>query len=333
MKEMETMKTHALVLLTTVALGLPACMMDTENPAPEQPIDDLSQEASGNEPGTNGLDTEYLRGAKRLPLLGNVNVKNALIKNPLNKLPIEVLNVLKSETKIATGLERPNTHLLKAIVKCALLPTTATSKGQPVTFDTRKLTGWMGLHPKWYTEPCGLDCQEKVSACVIAGTNYARLIIKVDLASDASDMTRKQNPSFPIKEGAYWGNIFKDTADIQGCYALEGLDYEYTHPTASVIGGGPIPVDLMNRTCLFFAASAPYCFEGSTDSGGNQINYFTNMKKGTDLLEVQSCPSLCDITSNGNLSNCKDVAGGTTNHVFTVRRAMGSNNSGIYKKK
>ena len=80
-----------------------------------------------------------------------------------------------------------------------------------------KFRGSLGVAPEWYGGTCDRDCQQKVSACLIALTNRTGKHVAVSLLSGADSMGKRLLPSdedlpFPHQEGAFFGNVFSSEA-------------------------------------------------------------------------------------------------------------------------
>jgi hypothetical protein len=116
---------------------------------------------------------------------------------------------------------------------CAMPPghhVTLTINGSPVDFD-----GSLGLAPEWENGPCQFECQRWISACMLARVNAYGVHVKLSLRapraqllangdteaynrtqylelSDSADPTLDESTLYPLREGAYFGNIF-DSAD------------------------------------------------------------------------------------------------------------------------
>ncbi len=148
------------------------------------------------------------------------------------------------------------------------------------------LNGQIGIAPEWETGACGKDCQEKVSACVLAHVNTSGKHIALWLDGPDAAIGWGKNASYPFQEGSFFGNIFLKTPVASYC---NGVDFEY----------GVVPGRLgANQT------GAPY-----TDP------------IGTNAL----CGSGCTAASgaypyNDGFSVCYGAGGVAYKHVVTVWR-------------
>ncbi len=300
------MKKLSTFVITGAALVLTACTGPIEEMDSEGNIDEVSLAASGNPNGENGLSTSYIRGLDRVELLRTHATD--LVDSPLNSADLST--AIKNEVCGGTAPRR-NTAVLKQIVQCALTPT------QSVTFPCSSspggqwtIQGHAGVHSQWATSACTGACQSKVSACVIAMTNFSSEEIKIDLASAAPSMNlTKAASGYDRVEGAYWGNIFSTPyEDVNGCYAPDSTNWAYN----STVWGAN--VSLMNRACQGFdfpqESNYQWCIVGTPTIYFNNINPANN--------NVRPCDVAC--ASRSAAGNYTDCGSNSTDFVVTVRR-------------
>jgi hypothetical protein len=118
------------------------------------------------------------------------------------------------------------------VVECALAAEESVTKvvdGVTVEFE-----GALGLAPEWLDEPCDEDCQEWVSACVLARTNVSEQEVTLWLEGDHPALSTAAHPSHPHYEASFFGNLFA------------GPDQEYMCLGPVV---GPLLAQLDGRTC------------------------------------------------------------------------------------
>jgi hypothetical protein len=93
------------------------------------------------------------------------------------------------------------------IVRCALPETESITKtdqyGNSYTFP-----GLIGLAPQWQTGACDLNCQEVVSACLMAHVNTSGVHVPLWIVAQNTAVGWGQNVEFPNQEGAFFGNVF-----------------------------------------------------------------------------------------------------------------------------
>ncbi|MCA9706849.1 MAG: hypothetical protein KDK70_13435, partial [Myxococcales bacterium] len=95
-------------------------------------------------------------------------------------------------------------------VECALTEEqslTVSIDGEPTTFD-----GALGLAPQWLSGPCNGDCQEWVSACLLARTNLTGIAdVEVVLWIDDPSSSDDPDPDYTYEAG-FFGNLFTSSS-------------------------------------------------------------------------------------------------------------------------
>ncbi len=97
---------------------------------------------------------------------------------------------------------------IRYLVECALPEGESVTKniqGQTLTFQ-----GMLGLAPEWEDGACDVDCQEWVSACMLARTNASGETVAIWLQADHPALGMDSSPSFPVYEASFFGNLFAD---------------------------------------------------------------------------------------------------------------------------
>lgn len=156
----------------------------------------------------------------------NALTVNALTVNALtvNALTVNALtvNALTVNALTVNSLAQPDTReLFSYIVSCAL------PEGKTLTFkddDDNVLysfEGSLGLAPEWGKPhgKCNENCQQWVSACVLARTNYVgeHVTISVRGNDDALQTTAQERATFSRREATYFGNIFSQPQRLLAC--------------------------------------------------------------------------------------------------------------------
>jgi hypothetical protein len=135
----------------------------------------------------------------------------------LNSLALNslALNSLALNSLALNGLEHSledpgNRDVFKYVVGCALPVSeslTLTVQGVSYTFN-----GELGLAPEWGEEDgsCGDSCQQWVSACVIARTDFLGQAKLISLRGDNPGLqtTASERSAYSSGEAAYYGDIF-----------------------------------------------------------------------------------------------------------------------------
>lgn len=104
------------------------------------------------------------------------------------------------------------------LVECALPLGASIVKqvdGQPLV-----LHGHVGLTPEWEEGACDVDCQQWVSACMLARTNVSAQSVSIWLRADHPALTTG-SPAYPIYEGSFFGNLFADPETRYLCQGSE----------------------------------------------------------------------------------------------------------------
>jgi hypothetical protein len=102
--------------------------------------------------------------------------------------------------------DEANHALVRYLTECALPKNTTITKvvdGEPLEF-----AGRVGLAPEWEDEPCDQDCQEWVSACLLARTNVSGQSVELWLRADHPAIGSAKSLSFPTYEASFFGNLF-----------------------------------------------------------------------------------------------------------------------------
>lgn len=138
------------------------------------------------------------------------------------------------------------------LVECALSPEQSVTKTRKSDGQTFVLHGAIGLAPNWENGACNQDCQEWVSACLLARTNFSGESIGIWLSADHPAIGTGQTSDYPYYEASFYGNLFADA------------DAKYLCRSNQALSGGQMSDHLQARTC---DGEAPgVC--GFTDWGG-----------------------------------------------------------------
>ncbi len=174
------------------------------------------------------------------------------------------------------------------LVECALPEGSQISKlvgGELLTFD-----GWLGLAPEWESEACDEDCQQWVTACLLARTNVTGETVSIWMRADHPAIGEGLHPLYPGYEASFFGNIFADPESQHFCQG-------------TVVG--PTLAQLEGRTCA-----------GLTNEQCGFIKY-------TECSQVQRC-SFAPEPAVGELApsptNCISgaVNGGSAFHTIST---------------
>lgn len=154
-------------------------------------------------------------------------------------------------------------------VECAL-PDGA-SITRVVDGKTVVLEGVVGLAPAWETEACDEDCQEWVSACLLARTNVEGNSIQIAIIGDHETLSLEP-PAGASFEAAFYGNLFTSPSDRFLCKgsALTVVQ-EFLDGRTCSVGAG--------KTCDFTAYNNCSNHSRCTYDGPKQV-VPTNCKAG-----------------------------------------------------
>lgn len=110
---------------------------------------------------------------------------------------------------------------LQYLVSCALTPEQAvryTMGGQSTV-----LHGSMGLAPGWFDGGLKPQAQRRVSACILARTNYFGQRVEISMRADWPDAPAalrtdaQEEKAFPRMEGRFFGNLFSAAPSAYVC--------------------------------------------------------------------------------------------------------------------
>lgn len=111
-------------------------------------------------------------------------------------------------------LDAASLQTARYMVECALPADRSVTK--TVDGETIVLDGLLGLAPEWETDACDQDCQEWVSACLLARTNVSGETVQIFVAGDHEALVAAP-PVGTVLEAAFYGNLFEDPAGKYLC--------------------------------------------------------------------------------------------------------------------
>jgi hypothetical protein len=107
---------------------------------------------------------------------------------------------------------------MEYLVGCALDSTQSVTWKNPSTQTVHQWTGKLGLCSQWETQAPSMECKTRVSACLLARNNAygvtVDLSVRGENPQDASMfwLDATEASAFPVREGAFYGNIFDPAA-------------------------------------------------------------------------------------------------------------------------
>jgi len=120
---------------------------------------------------------------------------------------------LSEDSELLLDSERRDT--VRYLVECALPQGHDITKlvdGEWLIFD-----GAVGLAPEWEDEECDEDCQEWVTACMLARTNISGQTVSIWMRADHPTIGDGMSPQFPAYEASFFGNLFADSPSQHFC--------------------------------------------------------------------------------------------------------------------
>lgn len=115
-------------------------------------------------------------------------------------------------------------ELITYMVECTLPLGRSITKNDPVHGGTITFDGYVGLAPQWETGACNQDCQQWVSACLLARSNALGRSISIELVADHPAIgTRRTQPFiYLFEEAGFHGNLFLDPPQTHACLGSGG---------------------------------------------------------------------------------------------------------------
>ena len=108
-------------------------------------------------------------------------------------------------------------EFLEYTVSCAL-PAGASAQ-VAVNGSWETFPGEIGLAPQWRTRSCDVSCQQWVSACLLARTNYYGVHVQLSARGPHPALASGffERLQYPLEEGAFFGNLFSDQPRMYAC--------------------------------------------------------------------------------------------------------------------
>src|SRR4051812_3812028 len=129
---------------------------------------------------------------------------NGMAMNGMAMNGLAAVNGLSSTTGLMTTYG--GREIVKYMVKCAL-PSGQSLVKQDQYGTSYTFAGSIGVAPEAVNGPCDLDCQERISACMLAHVNNSGQHISIWMVGPDSGIGWGSSPDFPYQEGAFFGNI------------------------------------------------------------------------------------------------------------------------------
>lgn len=116
-------------------------------------------------------------------------------------------------------------ELVTYLVECTLPLGRSITKNDPLHGGTIIFDGYVGLAPQWETGACNQDCQQWVSACLLARSNALGRSISIEMvASHPAIGSRRTQPFiYLFEEAGFHGNLFLDPPQSHSCLGTGGV--------------------------------------------------------------------------------------------------------------
>ncbi|WP_437762848.1 hypothetical protein WMF27_44110 [Sorangium sp. So ce281] len=206
---MESARQFALLACVAVSFSQAACVASAELEGDDEAVEEVQQAAIT----VNALTVNALTV--------NALTVNALTVNALTVNALTV-NSLMGSSLTRDALRTPESReLLRFIVGCALPEEARLNvKIDGVSYS---FVGDLGLAPEWGSKrgSCDEDCQEWVSACLLARVNYRGEHVMISLRGqhEALSSTKRELARYDEAEATYFGNVFQKPQRLFACLA------------------------------------------------------------------------------------------------------------------
>jgi hypothetical protein len=177
--------------------------------------------------------------------------------------------------------------IARYVVECALPLGQSISKnvgGQPLVLE-----GLLGLAPEWKTGDCDEDCQQWVSACLLARTNISGQAVSLWVAADHPAVGLGTSPAYPLHEAAFFGNLFASTPALYFCRGSDDAQVAAVANGRTCTGDDPALCGftaykscVQHERCDFVGGFATDCAAGNNANGDvyHSISTFVSLPEG-----------------------------------------------------
>ena len=112
---------------------------------------------------------------------------------------------------------------VKYLVHCALPAGRSISKVDQAGISYA-FAGGLGIAPEWELGACEAQCQERVSACLMAHVNTSGRHVRLWIVGESPALGWGYNLNYPFQEGAFFGNLFVSPPAAHYCNG-RGFNY------------------------------------------------------------------------------------------------------------
>lgn len=174
-------------------------------------------ESAGANSSQNGSFRTNNGGGQTLSSGGGMWINN-MFYHPEHS-GLDTAFALASSQGLATGhglLLDPSTRAaVRSVVECAL--PAGHSIVKEVNGEVLQFEGMLGLAPEWEDDACDEDCQEWVSACLLARTNASDHAVSIWMRADHPAIGEGTSALYPTYEASFFGNVFTETPEMHYC--------------------------------------------------------------------------------------------------------------------
>lgn len=168
------------------------------------------------------------------PTMGSIVILNSLEPAALMPNDLGVRALLNMSPTTAALVRGPNGTLMRELLQyavgCAL---EAQERIEVRWVDTSGIerqewySGQLGLAPNWRTRPLNVVEQEWVTACLAARTNWYAQPTRISMrgTNPALATANVEQSQYPVREGAFWGNLFAPVPYVRACYDPANVGY------------------------------------------------------------------------------------------------------------
>jgi hypothetical protein len=231
----------------------------------------------GNEDGLEGI--EEMQGEARSTQNGLSSINGLTSSNGLaSNNGLSLLNGLNSINGLTSSNGLMTTsggrQTVSYLVKCAL-PAGRSIVKRDQYGTSHTFHGAMGMGASWEFGSCDSNCQQHISACMMAHVNTAGVNIPLWMVSDHPNVGWGRSRYYPNQEGSFFGNIFvKNSYGVVEAYYCNGANFasgvvpgrlgatQYGAPYKNLWGGTAL--------CNTYGTKAdyPYSNDGFKAAGG-----------------------------------------------------------------
>lgn len=186
--------------------------------------------ACAEEPNLGSTES-HVESANRLAvnrLAVNRLAVNRLAVNRLavNRLAVNGMAQASADVE-ALAAEEGGLELLSYMVSCAL------PEGESLAVAGDVLNGSIGVAPGWLDNGLDISGQRWLTACLLARVNYFGVEVRLSLrgANGALTTSAEERAAYSVYEGAFWGNLFGETAEKTSCTSA----YKATAPQVGTL--------------------------------------------------------------------------------------------------